>query len=389
MKKHIAFTSVCGWFFLSLARGMAFFLGVYAALSLVGVLFGSGYNTNSWWIDLNSLPRFLSLLAQASVAAALVALSFKVPRKLFWRIIGSAICVLFAWVALQNALTVYRIAELGLIRLGFPIPFSLFIMIAFVLLALAMFFGHHASTWRVRELRDGAQTERQGDKGNTGQADPDARKMQADTGQSASYAKRRRPPRSLTALIAVVALLVCGVAFPWGQVYCFGLTDYRNSSDPVDAVVIFGAQVHPDGRLSVTLRNRVDAGIELYKQGRTSVLIMSGGTGWEGVNEAEAMRLYAIDRGVPASAILIDRQGNTTELSVANTKLLAQEYGFDRLGAVSSFYHMARIKMLYLYEGLDVVTVPASSAGEGLVTQRAAVREIPGWWFYWFKNLLR
>ena len=423
MKKRIAFTSVFGWFLLSLARGLAFFLGVYAALSLVGVLFGSGYNTNSWWIDLNNLPRFLSLLAQAGVAAALVALSFKVPKKLLWRIVGAAICVLFAWVALQNALAVYRIAELGLIRLGFPTPFSLFIMIAFVLLALTMFFGHRAVTWRVKwrgeagTVRDEAAEradETAGDGIGTmwdettvpdldvGKAEEGARQSGLDAGKVEAKqsdksnrtrrrnpTQRRRPARPATVLVAIIAVLACGVAFPWGQVYCFGMTDYRNPAEPVDAVVIFGAQVHPDGRLSVTLRNRVDAGIELYEQGCTKMLIMSGGTGWEGVNEAEAMRLYAIERGVPASAILVDVQGNSTELSVANTRALAQKYGYERLGAVSSFYHMARIKMLYLYEGLDVVTVPASSAGEGLATQRAAIREIPGWWFYWFKNLLR
>jgi len=437
-KRRVTPGSVCGWLLVSLSRGLAFFLGVYAALSLVGVLLGSGYNTNSWWIDLGGLPRLVSLLLQACAAIALLALSFEVPRKLFWRITGAAICGLFAYVALQNALTVYQIAESGLIHLGFPIPFSLFIMVAFVLLALAMLFGHSGVYWRFRITRKG--TKRGAQKAATHQSEAHAgeveksevhagkvEKSEAHNGEahasevhsqlekpssvhssslsSPAYAdsppaysgdhratpviRKRRPPRLATAVIVAFSVVLCGVAFPLGQIFCFGMTDYRNPTDPVDAVVIFGAQVYSNGQLSAPLRNRVDAGIKLYEQGCTPILIMSGGTGWEGVNEAEAMRLYAINRGVPATAILIDTQGNTTELSVANTRSIAQEHGFKRLGAASSFYHLARIKMLYLYEGIDVVTVPASSAGEGPATKYAAMREIPGWWYYWFKNLLR
>ena len=456
IKRRVTLGSVCGWLLVSFSRGLAFFLGAYAALSLIGVLLGSGYNTNSWWIDLNNLPRLASLLLQACMSTALLLFSLEVPRNLFWRITGATICGFFAYMALQNALAVYQIAEQGIISLGFPIPFSLFIMVAFVLLALAMLFGNGGTYWRMRvkkkRKRAGIKqtVTRQTGVRQTGAKDVVAQavgahkseaelvgeqndesqmsgmpasetpisEVQASVAQAsetpasetpASEAlgsglqangrqrgdrkaapdiRRHRPPRLVTAVIVVFSVVLCGVAFPLGQIFCFGMTDYRSPADPVDAVVIFGAQVHPDGRLSTTLRNRVDAGIELYEQGCTQMLIMSGGTGWEGVNEAEAMRLYAIERGVPATAILVDRQGNSTELSVENTKALAQEYGLERLGAVSSFYHMARIKMLYLYEGIDVSTVPASSAGEGIVTQRAAFREIPGWWFYWFKNLL-
>ena len=362
MKMRHRVLSRLGWTLVTMSRGLAFFFGAYAALSLVGVVFGGSYNTNSWWIDLSLLPPFVYRLAQISVTCALLLFCFKVPRKLVWRIVGTVICVFFGCIALQNALKVFEVAERGLVTLGFPVPFSLFIMCAFVLLALAMFFGHRALPAVVADV------------------------SQVTVVSKAEEVKKKAPSRLATVVVSGLTLMLCGVAFPLGQIFCFGLTDYRT---PVDAVVIFGAQVYSDGRLSMTLANRVNAGIELYEQGYTPVLIMSGGTGWEGVNEAEAMKNYAIDKGVPASAILVDGQGNTSELTVVNTLAIAEQQGFKRIGAVSSFYHLARIKMLYQHGGQDVSTVPASSAGEGGATLRAAMREIPGWWYYWFGNIFR
>ena len=358
MKQRNHSRSRISWVLVSLSRGLAFFFGVYTALSLIGVLFGSAYNANNWWIDLDWLPQYIAWSSQALVALALLAFCFHPPRKLLWRIINLVIFGFFALVALQNAFLVNEAVRLGTVRLGFPVPFSLFIMLAFLILMLAVLFSH-------RVISDRASSK-------------------AGSRDKTDTMPQRCHSRRATIVIICLSVLLCGVAFPLGQLFCFGLSDYRTS---VDAVVVFGAKVHPDGLLSASLANRVDAGIELYQEGYTPLLIMSGGTGVEGINEAEAMRDYAIKRGVPASAILVDSQGNSTELTVEHTISIAERQGFQSIGAVSSFYHLARIKMLFLSQGYDVPTVPASSAGEGAATYIAAVREIPGWWFYWFTSI--
>jgi uncharacterized SAM-binding protein YcdF (DUF218 family) len=63
---------------------------------------------------------------------------------------------------------------------------------------------------------------------------------------------------------------------------------------------------------------------------------------------------------------------------------MAEEHNFNRLGAVSSYYHMARIKMLFLANGHDVFTYPATPVMENSNLAFNTVREIPGWWYYWF-----
>jgi len=100
-----------------------------------------------------------------------------------------------------------------------------------------------------------------------------------------------------------------------------------------------------------------------------------------------AMSTYAQQLGVPAAAIIVDPDGDSTQLTVANTLPIVRERGFTTLGAVSSYYHLARVKMLYLAAGQNVVTVPADGAKEGPSAFKAALREIPGWWYYWFRGI--
>ena len=304
------------------------------------------------------------------VVIVLLAFCLKVPTKRLWRFVGVATCLFFASAAVRNTLTVYEVARLGFVRLGFPVPFSVFIALAFVFLAVAVLRGHEFQSIRPTSLSDIERRQKVESLNHSG---------------ATRSTQPKRPSRGAGFLISTLAVMVCGIAFPLGQILCFGLTDYRA---PVDAVVVLGAQVYPNGRLSRALASRVDAAVELYQQGYTPVLIMSGGIDTNGTSEAVAMRDYAISHGVPANAIIMDENGYSTEMTARNTVAIAEEYGFTRLAAVSSFYHMPRIKMLFLNVGYDVLTVPANGYKEGLSALRTSLREIPAWWYYWFKMVL-
>lgn len=331
-------------FFRLLARGLALFLALYVALSIFALFRDNAYNLNTWWIDLHFLPAIVGVVLQAVVALALFLFAFLSPARFALRLPLGVIFLLFAVFATINAVEVYLTAASGVIVLGFPVPFSLFIAVAFLLLTIAVL-----SKRPVKHSRD------------------------ASRANGGSKLK--------TVSVMLLAVVLSGILFPLGQVYCFGKTEYRSR---VDAVVVLGAQVLPNGQLTYPLQDRVDKGIELYKNGITPVLIMSGGVDVEGTDEAAAMRDYAVEQGVPASAILLDSKGNTTEATAQNVVKIAEREGFIRLGTVSSYYHMARIKMLFLANGHDVYTYPATPVLEDGNLAFNTVREIPGWWYYWF-----
>ena len=62
-------------------------------------------------------------------------------------------------------------------------------------------------------------------------------------------------------------------------------------------------------------------------------VIVSGGFGKEGWDEAQVMADYLAARGVPRSAILIDHEGNNTYLTALHTAQIAQETGLSKLRA--------------------------------------------------------
>jgi len=337
------FASTVLWLCVSFARGLAFFVATYSLLSLAAYGLGNTYNQNVWWIDLSFIPSVLGLIVLLALIFSLYAFVVRIPRRLVTRICGALPSLLCMLCALENTGVVYGTAISGRITLGFPVPFSLFICVGFAVLVLAILFG------------------------------------------TVLVPIRQHRSHVATVVSMAISVLIIGVLFPVGQVYCFGTTEYRGS---VDATVVFGAQVLPSGTPSLVLQDRLDKAIELFKDGRTRFLIMSGGIDIEGTNEAQAMRDYAIAHGVPASAILIDEYGDNTQNSAINTIAMIKEAGFESVSAVSNFYHLARIKMLYLAEGLDVSTVPAGEFKSGKPATLTFLREIPGWWYYWFTNLI-
>jgi vancomycin permeability regulator SanA len=140
----------------------------------------------------------------------------------------------------------------------------------------------------------------------------------------------------------------------------FGTTDYRR---PADAAVVFGARVYASGIPSELLQNRIDTAVELYREGLVPVLVMSGGGGADGFNEAVVMRQAAIAEGVPADAVLVDGTGVSTEATVADTQSLLAGGQLTlprgRLIVVSQAYHLPRVQLAFAGAGIDVLTVPA------------------------------
>ncbi len=61
--------------------------------------------------------------------------------------------------------------------------------------------------------------------------------------------------------------------------------------------IVFGARLR-QRRLSAMLRDRVDTGIDLYRQGKVDKLLFSGDNGVPEYDEAGDMMAYAIAQGV-------------------------------------------------------------------------------------------
>lgn len=117
------------------------------------------------------------------------------------------------------------------------------------------------------------------------------------------------------------------------------IKELKEKETKADAVVVLGAQVKPDGKPSVMLRERLDTGIEIYKAGLTERIIMSGDHGSDDYDEVNTMKDYAIDQGVPSEHIFMDHAGFSTYESMYRAKEIFQA---ENIIVVTQKYHLYR-----------------------------------------------
>ncbi len=119
----------------------------------------------------------------------------------------------------------------------------------------------------------------------------------------------------------------------------------RDDIHPADVALVLGNTVESDGRPSARLRARLDKAVELYRDGLFRHVIVSGGVGAEGFNEAEVMKRYLVSQGVPEGHITADGEGLTTSLTARNAARAMKERGWRSALVISQYFHISRTRL--------------------------------------------
>jgi len=327
---------------LLIARGAALAIGGFLAVALLLRLRSAG-GTDAviWLFDLRPLPAPIALVWTMLACATLLAFALQLRSRQL-RLPVAIACAGCALIALANGLNALHLHASGDIHMLIPAPLSL--LLAPILLGIGLV------AWTQHKPA------------------------------------RTTPARRLVNLIPVA---VCAGAFAFtgslAQMLIFGKTDYRR---PAAIAVVFGSRVYADGGLSDALADRVRTACDLYEQGLTTHLLMSGGPGDGAIHEAEAMRRFAIERGIPDSAILLDFGGVNTAATIEHTRSLTGSMPGARVLMVSHSYHLPRIKLESDRAGLNAVTVPAKESY--LLTNMPwfMTREVAAQWVYLLRPLI-
>ena len=126
----------------------------------------------------------------------------------------------------------------------------------------------------------------------------------------------------------------------------------RDEARTADAIVVLGAAQYV-GRPSPVLRARVDHAVSLWKRGLAPTLILTGGTGvGDTTSEAAVARKYAMSKGVPDHAIVIERHGRTTSESMQAVARIMDDREKNTVILVSDPFHMLRLSILARRFGL-------------------------------------
>ncbi len=124
---------------------------------------------------------------------------------------------------------------------------------------------------------------------------------------------------------------------------------------PADLAVVLGNHVDAAGEPSVRLQLRLDAALALYRAGRVPRVIVSGGRDPGSPFEAEVMKRYLVERGVPADAVIEDRGGVNTQATARFTAAYMRAHGLRSAIAVSQYYHVTRSKLALRLAGVPTV----------------------------------
>lgn len=138
-----------------------------------------------------------------------------------------------------------------------------------------------------------------------------------------------------------LGLLLC-LLFIAAAISVLGL---RDQVVVADLAVVPGNTVEANGKPSPRLRGRLDAALQLYVAQKCKAILVSGGMGEEGHDEAAVMKDYLVSHGVPAAAVYTDSQGVNTFETARATARLVQEKGFKSTILVSQFFHIARLQL--------------------------------------------
>lgn len=127
---------------------------------------------------------------------------------------------------------------------------------------------------------------------------------------------------------------------------------------PYDAVLVLGAKVHSNERLSPILRDRVDCALRLYNVRLTDRILFSGDHGQDDYDEVNACKHYALDSGVALEDIFLDHAGFSTYESMYRAR---DVFEVKRVLIVTQRFHLSRAVYIARSMGLDAYGVPADA----------------------------
>lgn len=132
----------------------------------------------------------------------------------------------------------------------------------------------------------------------------------------------------------------------------------RDPLREAESILVPGARVHRDGRMSRSALERVRAGAALHLQGWAPTLLLVGGSPDGGHVEAEAMAAEALRMGVPADAIVLETYSTNTWENADYAAVILRGRRVTSTILVTHPFHTRRMKRALLRHGVLAIAHP-------------------------------
>ena len=136
------------------------------------------------------------------------------------------------------------------------------------------------------------------------------------------------------------------------EIKSFAVDNLKNLD--ADCIMVLGCGIEDEETPSPMLKDRLDVGIELYKQGVAPKLLLTGDNGTQAHNEIHVMLKYVKEAGVPEEDIFCDHAGFSTYESMYRAGSI---FNAEKVIVVTQSYHQYRALYIGDKLGLEVMGV--------------------------------
>ena len=155
-----------------------------------------------------------------------------------------------------------------------------------------------------------------------------------------------------------------------------------------DCILVLGAHVWMDGRMSNALTYRCEAALAAWERGLAGDIIVCGAQGRdEPETEAAAMRRWMIERGVPEDRVIAEDRSLNTRENLRNARAIMAQRGFRTAAVCTNDYHLTRALWIARDEGVEAVGIAAPSTRDIVSFVKGRLRETCSWILYFIRKL--
>lgn len=152
---------------------------------------------------------------------------------------------------------------------------------------------------------------------------------------------------------------------------------------PADVAVVLGNEVMNNGKASDRLLARVDEGVRLYRAGLVKKIMVSGGKGPNGFDEATVMAERLREQKIPEGDIIVDSLGVNSFATAVNAASMMREQHWSNAVIVTQYFHIPRTEMAFYMAGVRFFTgsYPWFFEWRDLPSTLREMVAIPVYWF--------
>lgn len=159
----------------------------------------------------------------------------------------------------------------------------------------------------------------------------------------------------ITSIIAIILSILLGIIVTAISIWNYGKVDEKKS---VDVAIVLGAALDYN-TVSPVYGERINHAITLYNEGYVDYVILTGGVGkGNKYSDAFIAMEYAVSKGLPKNAILLEEKSTVTEENIIYSKEIMDENNLKTAIIVSDPIHMKRAMRMAKDYGVKAFSSP-------------------------------